>query len=43
MKEPIKVKQGELVRIYIANLVENDPINSIHIHGNFSMNTQLEH
>ena len=35
MKEPIKVKQGELVRIYIANLVENDPINSIHIHGNF--------
>jgi FtsP/CotA-like multicopper oxidase with cupredoxin domain len=32
---PIKVKKGELVRIYLANMVENDPINSIHTHANF--------
>ena len=33
--EPIKVKQGELVRIYLVNALEYDPINSFHIHGNF--------
>jgi len=32
---PIKVKRGELVRIYLANLLEFDPINSFHIHANF--------
>ena len=32
---PIRVKAGELVRIYAVNMVESDPINSIHIHGNF--------
>jgi len=32
---PIKVKRGELVRIYLTNLLEFDPINSFHIHGNF--------
>jgi FtsP/CotA-like multicopper oxidase with cupredoxin domain len=32
---PIKVKRGELVRIYLANMLEFDPINSFHIHGNF--------
>lgn len=32
---PIKVKKGELVRMYIGNMVENDPINSIHTHANF--------
>ena len=35
MAHPIKVKKGELVRIYIGNMVEFDPINSIHIHANF--------
>jgi len=34
-KHPIRVKKGELVRIYVANIVENDPINSIHTHANF--------
>lgn len=34
-ENPIKVKAGELVRIYTANMVESDPVNSIHIHGNF--------
>ncbi len=32
---PIKVKKGELVRIYLINLVEFDPINSFHLHANF--------
>ncbi len=32
---PIRVKRGELVRIYLANLLEFDPINSFHIHANF--------
>ncbi len=32
---PIRVRRGELVRIYLANLTEFDLINSFHIHGNF--------
>jgi hypothetical protein len=32
---PIKVKQGELVRVYLINMVENDPLNSFHLHANF--------
>ena len=32
---PIKVKRGELVRIYLVNIVEFDPINSFHVHANF--------
>ena len=32
---PIKVKKGELVRIYLINFVEFDPINSFHLHANF--------
>ncbi|OME79023.1 copper oxidase [Paenibacillus sp. FSL A5-0031] len=32
---PIKVKTGELVRIYLSNLTEFDPINSFHLHANF--------
>jgi FtsP/CotA-like multicopper oxidase with cupredoxin domain len=33
--EPIKVKRGELVRIYLTNILELDPINSFHLHANF--------
>ena len=32
-KHPIKVKKGELVRVYLANLTEFDLINSFHLHG----------
>ncbi|MCP2279366.1 multicopper oxidase domain-containing protein [Nocardia amikacinitolerans] len=35
MHEPVRVKRGELVRIYLVNVLEYDPINSFHIHGNF--------
>lgn len=32
---PITVRKGELQRIYLVNALEFDPINSLHIHGNF--------
>ena len=32
---PIQVRKDELVRIYLLNIVELDPVNSFHIHGNF--------
>jgi len=34
-RHPIKVKQDELIRIHLINVLEYDPINSFHIHGNF--------
>jgi FtsP/CotA-like multicopper oxidase with cupredoxin domain len=34
-KHPIQFKVGELVRIYLVNILEYDPINSFHIHANF--------
>lgn len=35
MRHPIKVKIGDLVRIYLVNLTEFDPINSFHLHAGF--------
>ena len=35
LNHPIKVKRNELVRIYLVNVLEYDPINSFHIHANF--------
>ena len=32
---PIKIKVGELVRIFLINMLEFDPINSFHLHANF--------
>jgi FtsP/CotA-like multicopper oxidase with cupredoxin domain len=34
-QQPIRVKRGELVRIYLVNILEFDPLNSFHIHANF--------
>ena len=34
-RHPIEVVQGELVRIYLANILEFDQINSFHVHANF--------
>ncbi len=34
-QEPIRVKRGELVRIYLVNMLEFDLLNSFHIHANF--------
>jgi FtsP/CotA-like multicopper oxidase with cupredoxin domain len=35
VNEPVKVSRSELVRIYLVNILEYDPINSFHIHGHF--------
>ena len=35
MNEPIKIKQELIQRIYLINMTEFDPINSLHIHANF--------
>jgi len=34
-RHPIVVRQNELVRIYLMNITEYDPINSFHVHANF--------
>jgi FtsP/CotA-like multicopper oxidase with cupredoxin domain len=35
VREPVEVQRGAPVRIYLANLLEFDPINSFHVHANF--------
>jgi FtsP/CotA-like multicopper oxidase with cupredoxin domain len=32
---PIRVRRGELVRVYLVNLLEFDQLNSFHVHANF--------
>jgi len=33
--KPIPLRRNELVRIYLVNALEFDPINSLHVHANF--------
>jgi FtsP/CotA-like multicopper oxidase with cupredoxin domain len=35
VNEPIAVERDAPVRIYLVNILEYDPINSFHVHGNF--------
>jgi len=35
MKHPIRVDRRRPIRVYLVNVVEFDPINSFHLHGNF--------
>ena len=35
MKRPIPIRRDKPVRVYLANAVEFDPLNSFHLHGNF--------
>jgi FtsP/CotA-like multicopper oxidase with cupredoxin domain len=35
LEEPIRVAVGRPVRIYLINLTEFDPVNSLHLHGMF--------
>ena len=35
MNQPIKIRHDQLQRIYLINITEFDPINSLHIHANF--------
>ena len=34
MHHPIQIEEGKLVRIYLVNMLEFDPINNFHLHGN---------
>ncbi|MDR7523221.1 MAG: multicopper oxidase domain-containing protein [Armatimonadota bacterium] len=34
-RHPIRIRQDELVRVYLVNITEFDPINSMHLHANF--------
>jgi FtsP/CotA-like multicopper oxidase with cupredoxin domain len=34
MEQPIRVPRGELVRVYLVNVLEYDLVNSFHLHGN---------
>jgi len=34
-KHPVQVMRDRLVRIYLVNITEFDPINSVHVHANF--------
>lgn len=34
-RHPIKIKVGELVRVFLVNMLEYDLINSFHLHANF--------
>jgi FtsP/CotA-like multicopper oxidase with cupredoxin domain len=35
VNEPIQVGRDELLRVYLVNVLEFDPINSFHVHANF--------
>jgi FtsP/CotA-like multicopper oxidase with cupredoxin domain len=35
VNEPVRVERDELVRIYLVNILEFDPLNSFHVHANF--------
>lgn len=34
MKHPIEIKTDQLIRIYLINILEFDPVNSFHLHAN---------
>lgn len=35
VNEPIEVGRDELLRVYLVNVLEYDPVNSFHVHANF--------
>ncbi len=35
VNEPIRVERDRLVRVYLVNALEFDPVNSFHVHANF--------
>jgi FtsP/CotA-like multicopper oxidase with cupredoxin domain len=35
VNEPIRAQRDELLRVYLVNVLEFDPINSFHVHANF--------
>jgi FtsP/CotA-like multicopper oxidase with cupredoxin domain len=47
VRHPIQVKVGELVRVYLVNITEFDPVNSFHLHASmfrlYRTGTDLDH
>jgi FtsP/CotA-like multicopper oxidase with cupredoxin domain len=47
VRHPIQVKVGELIRVYLVNITEFDPINSLHLHAGvykmFKTGTRLDY
>lgn len=41
--QPIRIKKNELQRIFLVNITEFDPINSLHLHANFFHYTEIGH
>ena len=41
--KPIRIKRGELQRVFLVNATEFDPINSLHLHGNLFHYTEIGH
>jgi manganese oxidase len=35
MNKPIAIKKNQLIRLYLLNMIEFDPVATFHIHGNF--------
>ena len=35
MQHPIDIKQNQLIRLYLLNMIEYDPVATFHIHANF--------
>jgi manganese oxidase len=40
---PIRIKRDELQRVFLVNITEFDPLNSLHLHGNFFHYTEIGH
>ena len=40
---PIRITRGRLQRAFVVNITEFDPINSLHLHGNFFHYTEIGH
>jgi FtsP/CotA-like multicopper oxidase with cupredoxin domain len=41
--KPIRIRRGELQRVFLVNITEFDPLNSLHLHGNFFHYTEIGH
>ena len=41
--QPIQIKKGELVRAFVVNITEFDPLNSLHLHANFFRYWEIGH
>ena len=42
-RQPIRIKRGALQRVFLVNVTEFDPLNSMHLHGNFFHYTEIGH